>query len=115
MNKYTKLTEFEINKAVADKLGVKHVVNGNKVHEIVFSDSDDINPFSCEFDPCNNQRRAWEIMMKYNICVVKNMYEDYYDAYSDLNITEYYTEYKSHQSHEKLLVAAMLCFLELNK
>lgn len=63
------MTEFEINKAVADKLGVKHVVNGNKVCELVFFSSDDINPFSYEFDPCNNPRTAWEIMMDNEISV----------------------------------------------
>lgn len=97
------MTEFEINKAVADKLGV----------------TDDYTSFKpmilYSFDPCNNVEQAWEIMMKYNICVVKNMYDNYYDAYIDLNVTEYYTEYKYHQSHEKPLVLAMLCFLEISK
>lgn len=97
------MTEFEINKAVAEKLGVE----------------DDYGTFTplkkYSFDPCNNIEQAWEIMMKYNICVVKNMHENYHDAYVDLNITEYYTEYKYHQSHEKPLVSAMLCFLEMDK
>lgn len=88
------MTEFEINEAVSEKLGYIHTKS---------------------FDPCNNVEQAWEIIMKYNICVVKNMYENYYDAYADLNITEYYTEYTSGQSHEKPLVSAMLCFLEMDK
>lgn len=97
------MTEFEINKAVADKLGI-------------IDDYTSFKPmYSYSFDPCNNVEQAWKIMVEYNICVVKNMYENYYDAYIDLNITEYYTEYTSDQSHEKPLVSAMLCFLEMDK
>lgn len=95
------MTEFEINKAVAHKIGVE----------------DDYGTFTplkkYSFDPCNNAEQAWNIMMKHNICVVKNMYEDYYDAYVNLNITEYYTEYKHYHYDKKPFVAAMLLFLEV--
>lgn len=97
------MTEFEINKAVAHKIGVE----------------DDYGTFTplkkYSFDPCNNVEQAWEIMMKYNICVTRGD-NDLYDAFSDL-YCECSTlfDYDEYVSHSKPLVAAMLCFLEINK
>lgn len=53
------MTEFEINKAVAEKLGVDN-------------DYGTFTPLlKYSFDPCNNVEQAWEIMMKYDICITK--------------------------------------------
>lgn len=49
MGVVNKMTEFEINKAVSEKLGY------------IYTKS---------FDPCNNVEQAWEIMMKYGITIV---------------------------------------------
>lgn len=76
------MTELEINEAVSEKLGY------------IYTKS---------FDPCNNVEQAWEIMMKYNIGVVKNHTEDSWVAIS----------MNGEHEHQKPLVAAMLCFLEL--
>lgn len=97
------MTEFEINKAVADKLGVT-------------DDYTSFNPMILySFDPCNNVEQAWEIMMKHNICVTKGEFNNY-DAVHNL---EYYADgnwtVDTCVSHEKPLVSAMLCFLEINK
>lgn len=88
------MTEFEINKAVSEKLGY------------IYTKS---------FNPCNNVEQAWEIMMKYNICVTKEPSGEYI-AFEGLVVNSvddadwiYYT------AHEKPLVAAMLCFLEIDK
>lgn len=85
------MTEFEINKAVAHKIGVE----------------DDYGTFTplkkYSFDPCNNVEQAWEIMMSYGITIVFQGGK-YQFATIDGEI-----EVK----HEKPLVAAMLCFLEL--
>lgn len=100
------MTEFEINKAVADKLGISHKCDMGTV--IIHGDSG-----YKSFDPCNNIGQAWEIMMKYNICVTKEPSGEYI-AFEGLVVNSvddadwiYYT------AHEKPLVAAMLCFLEL--
>lgn len=86
------MTEFEINRAVSEKLGY------------IYTKS---------FDPCNNIEQAWEIMIKYNICVTRGD-NGLYDAFSDL-YCECSTlfDYDEYVSHKKPLVAAMLCFLEL--
>lgn len=92
MNKYTGLTEFEINKSVSEKLGYIHTKS---------------------FDPCNKVEQAWEIMMKYNICVTQGddgLYDAFVGLYCVGPMSFYYDDYKS---HKKPLVAAMLCFLEL--
>lgn len=97
------MTEFEINKKVAHKIGVE----------------DDYGTFTplkkYSFDPCNNIEQAWEIMMKHNICVTRGEFNNY-DAVHNL---EYYTDgnwtIDTCISHEKPLVSAMLCFLEINK
>lgn len=98
------MTEFEINKAVAEKLIIPHYVIKDKVLN-AGSDSG--------FDPCNNVKQAWEIMMKYNICVTRGD-NDLYDAFSGL-YCECSTlfDYDEYVSHEKPLVAAMLVFLEI--
>lgn len=103
-----KMTEFEINKAVAEKLGISHKCDTGTV--IIY-----VNQDYHAFDPCNNIEQAWEIMMKYNICVTKGEFNNY-DAVHNL---EYYTDgnwiVDTCVSHEKQLVAAMLCFLEIEK
>lgn len=86
------MAEFEINKAVSEKLGY------------IYTKS---------FDPCNNVEQAWEIMMKYNICVTQSD-NDLYDAFADLYCvgpTSFC--YSVCKSHSKPLVSAMLVFLEL--
>lgn len=96
MNKYTGLSDFEINKRVAEKLGITCEYDMGTV--IIYRDSE------CHaFDPCNNVEQAWEIMMKYNIGVIKNYYDDTWISVSSAGQIE----------HKNPLVAAMLCFLEL--
>lgn len=53
MNKYTKLSDFEINKKVAEKLGLNFkdgviVKNGEWFY----------------FDPCNNPADAWQLILE---------------------------------------------------
>lgn len=100
------MTEFEINKAVAEKLSLKFKCSKSLGY---------ITVLGTIFDPCNNIEQAWDIMMKYNICVTKGEFNNY-DAVHNL---EYYTDgnwtVDICVSHEKPLVSAMLCFLEINK
>lgn len=87
------MTEYEINKAVAHKLGKPFY--GTEL-----------------FDPCNDVKDAWEIMLANNISVTRN--GEWYYAMNDL----YYTGGgkwipEGHVSNCKPFVAAMLLFLEI--
>lgn len=90
MNKYTELSEFEINKAVSEKLGY------------IYTKS---------FDPCNEPLQAWDIMMKYNICVTKEGGK--YRAIANMKWDGNEVWCSGAKAHKKPLVAAMLCFLEM--
>ena len=85
------MTEFEINKAVAKKVGIKNLV---------------------KYDPCNDAQQAWEIMLANNISVTKD--GDGYFAFNAFDFTmghmEYYPAHKRN-IHAKPFVAAMLLFL----
>ena len=106
MNKYTELSDFEVNKKVVEKLGIACECDMGTV--IIYRDSE------CHaFDPCNNIEQAWEIMMKYNICVTKEPSGGYV-AFNGLvvnNVDD--ADWFYYETHPKPLVAAMLCFLEL--
>ena len=99
MNKYAGLTDAEINKKVAEKLGLAYEVTRYGVVTRM-SNKEQWR----EFNPCNNVEQAWEIMLKYNIHVTN--YGDRFEAYSNRWVDD-------RCSHKKPLVAAMLCFLEL--
>lgn len=88
------MTEFEINKHVADKLGFQSEIRENGTW--------------VEWDPCNNLEQAWKIILKYNICVTRGD-NGFYDLYCECSTLFDYDEYVS---HKKPLVAAMLVFLE---
>lgn len=100
------MTEFEINKAVADKLGISYEVKN--INSLFLS-----GEYGCScFDPCNNAQQALEIMLANNISVTRN--GEWYYAMNDL----YYTGGgkwipEGHISNCKPFVAAMLLFLEI--
>lgn len=97
------MTEFEINKAVAGKLGTIDNYTSFKPMYLY------------SFDPCNNVEQAWEIMMKYNICVTKGLNGEYV-AFEGLVVSGVCdADWVYYATHEKPLVSAMLCFLEINK
>ncbi|MCL8556075.1 DUF2591 domain-containing protein [Proteus mirabilis] len=65
MNKYTELSDFEINKKVAEKLGIEH-------------DYVTFQPFKrYTFDPCNNPSDAMPIIIENGININFNV--DHYD------------------------------------
>lgn len=97
------MTEFEINKAVAEKLGLDFLPFGNEIH------------YRGIFDPCNNVSQAWEIMMKYDISVSKHG-----SNFIAFNIMSRYDRWDNENlccensiENEKPFVAAMLVFLEI--
>lgn len=108
MNKYTEPSYFEINKKVAEKLGLAYEVTRYGVVTRM-SNKEQWR----EFNPCNNVEQAWEIMMKYNICVTKEPRGNY-DAFEGLVIKGVdNADWVYDTWHSKPLVAAMLCFLEM--
>lgn len=86
------MTEFEINKAVAKKAGIKNLV---------------------KYDPCNNAQQAWKIMLANDIAIMRE--GDYfyvlYNVYHCGNGV-HRAKRVSHRN-EKPFVAAMLLFLEI--
>lgn len=102
------MTEFEINKAVAEKMGFQSEIREDGTW--VF------NKIWIPFDPCNEPLQAWEIMMKYDISVSK--YGSNFIAFN--NIMSRYDRWDNENlccensiENEKPLVAAMLVFLEI--
>lgn len=95
------MTEYEITKAVLDKLGYYRIEDYYAEHK-------------CFFDPCNNAQQAWEIMLDNNISITKD--GEWYFAFNAFDFTmghmEYYPAHKRN-IHEKPFVAAMLLFLEI--
>lgn len=61
MNKYTELSDFEINKKVAENLKLNTIAYERT--EIVLFDDMDATPF----DPCNNPTDAMPIIIENNI------------------------------------------------
>ena len=105
------MTEYEINKAVAEKLDVK-------VYErsagMLFTATKHRGEYTfTRFDPCNDVQQAWEIMLANNISVTKSrgkyisFYDLRYENPDDGHVAEIETQ------DEKPFVAAMLCFLEI--
>lgn len=98
------MTEYEINKAVAEKLGMifPKLFDQECYDPLSFFDGDDL----VKFDPCNNAQQAWEIMDKSHICVL-----NIGDNYVAFNVKGKSVD--KHKLDEKPFVAAMLLFLEI--
>lgn len=116
------MTEFEINKAVADRLGVtKYMFVANDTGVLIWNVPSNAiyNGFVSSkgnlFDPCNNVEQAWEIMLKYNICVTREPRGNY-AAFDGLVVSGLdNADWIYDTWHSKPLVAAMLCFLEMDE
>ncbi len=66
MNKYTELSDFEINKKVAENLKLNTIAYERT--EIVLFDDMDATPF----DPCNNPSDAMPIIIENEISMIKS-------------------------------------------
>lgn len=108
------MTEYEINLAVAEKLGLTHEVTR---YGVVTRESN--KEQWCEFDPCNNAQQAWEIMLANDIGITKCLRSDDYCAYRGLwgegesFNPEHLTCNSEFFFNSKPFVAAMLLFLEI--
>lgn len=68
------MTEFEINKKVAQKLGLEFKCSKSLGY---------ITVYETLFDPCNNAEQAWEIMLDNDISITK--YDDDFIALTCLS------------------------------
>lgn len=110
------MTEFEINKEVASRyLPCDYNINDRtKQVELIrfLGDTSEYEIYGT-FDPCNDVSQAWEIMLKYNICVTKGD-GGRHEAYKNLLIdNDWESSCEVLRFHPKPLVAAMLVFLEI--
>ena len=122
---YNEMTDFEINKLVAEKLDeaflLPYIVTFNDSNEVVYLCEKDgissIYPIA-HFDPCNNPSDAWPIILENNI---KLYIDDEYDdvgnlvkscnAYTGTQASSN-TEYgKFNVDHKNPLRAAMIVYL----
>lgn len=94
------MTEYEINKAVAEKLGVK-------VYErsagMLFTATKHRGEYTfTRFDPCNDVQQAWVIMLANNISVTKSrgkyisFYDLRYENPDDDHVAEIETQDENH-------------------
>lgn len=80
MNKYTELSDFEINKKVAEYLKLNTIAYERT--EIVLFDDMDATPF----DPCNNPSDAMPIIIENKIAM--NPKDDIWQCGSGWNVAE---------------------------
>lgn len=105
------MTEFEINKKVAQKLGLD-TTQDEQGNLIIY----DKIGYSI-YDPCNNAEQAWEIMLDHDISLTK--YENDFIALTSLSSryghfdTELLCCDNNIKVNKKPFVAAMLLFLEV--
>ena len=67
MNKYTELSDFEINKKVAEKLLIPHYVIKDKV---LNAGNDSV------YDPCNNPSDAWQLILDAKLSIHPDFHND---------------------------------------
>ncbi len=101
MTNYNEMTDFDINKRVADLSGMKiaKVQDDLRKSVIVWK-----NDSTYEFDPCNKPSDAWPIILENNISLIA---PEGYQAEWDAIVTEYTCFDKNP------LRAAMIVFLML--
>lgn len=120
------MTEYEINKTVAEKLGImQYMFDGKDSESIIWNAPSNnlYNGFVSSrgnlFDPCNNAQQAWEIMIANDIGITKCLRSDNYCAYRGLwgegesFNPEHLTCNSEFFFNSKPFVAAMLLFLEI--
>ena len=114
--KYSDLSDFEINKLVANKVDFGDmIVSANNHEETVYllekDGAFDLLPVA-HFDPCNNPSDAWPIIVENGICI---------NAMPGGDFTLWYVHDKFHTDidiavfDENPLRAAMIVFLMMNE
>ncbi|EJD6541483.1 DUF2591 family protein [Providencia rettgeri] len=107
MNKYTELSDFEINKKVAARYYQnKDFIEAYKDVEKVFVDGD-------LFDPCNNPADAMPIIIDNKICTAFDVFAEEHDGGNWVASPAYGFASERTRSN-KLYRAAMELFLLMN-
>lgn len=101
MNKYTGLSDFEINKKVAEKLTIPHYVIKDKV---LNAGSDSV------YNPCNNPADAMPIIIDNKICTAFDVFAEEHDGGNWVASPAYGFANERARSNS-LYRAAMICFL----
>lgn len=98
--KYEEMSDLDINKMVAAKLGINFPVKPKEPY--------------CSGDYCNNPSDAWPIIVSNKICI--QWYEDGHGIYASASMA---TSDESNNSFisddENPLRAAMICFLKIKE
>ncbi|WP_368912960.1 phage protein NinX family protein [Providencia stuartii] len=98
MNKYTELSDFEINKKVANKLGFQSEIRENGAWLF--------NKIWIPFDPCNEPGQAMPIIIENKICM------NYVDSDIGWGACHFYGEKGELEVYDKNYYrVAMICFL----
>jgi len=113
MSKYAEMSDFEINKLVAEKLDeaflLPYIVTFNDSNEVVYLCEKDgissIYPIA-HFDPCNNPSDAWPIILENRINIKHLSSSDTWVAEESKDICVY-------SINENPLRAAMIVYLML--
>ncbi|URE77316.1 DUF2591 domain-containing protein [Providencia stuartii] len=106
MNKYTELSDFEINKKVAEctlPSGDWHVIKRKKGNEIGCF-------ITGRFDPCNNPSDAMPIIIEHKICMAYDVFAEEHDGGSWVAQPAYGFSNERVRS-DNYYRAAMICFL----
>ena len=105
MKDYSKMSDFEINKAVATALGMD-VSGATEENNIMYGYVDDY---------CNNPSDAWPIIMEYQISIVKYEGPEKWDAHGGGVCVDYdhciISSSDCSYSNKNPLRAAMIVFL----
>ena len=102
---YDKMSDFDINKRVAEAIGGFPDSNFFEAHEVVFKSRGRFQ-YTC-FDPCNNPADAWPIIVDSRIGIVPGTTNDKWAAHhGDWDIC---------MADENPLRAAMVVFLMMQE
>ncbi|MEQ5123394.1 phage protein NinX family protein [Morganella morganii] len=122
MNKYRDKSDFEINKAVAEKVGIiRHLYLAEFLGEVIWdvTSNDNYNGFISKkglaFDPCNNPADAMPIIIENKITVAYDkLYETWCAHVGSVmgdGDWDYSIEPAINYCDDNYYRAAMICFL----
>ena len=113
---YEELSDFDINKLVAEALGINVPKESNYIsygHNMVYSTNGYVNKVIVK-DCCNNPSDAWPIIMENNIDLVCPLSDGGWVACDDYDYSQHDEAYEYFISrHKNPLRAAMIVFLKM--
>lgn len=112
---YSKMSDFEINCAVAKAYGIPHETYPDFSPEAyVWSENS-----KTEFDPCNNPADAWPIITENRIAIIPDSAEGEWVSFNEFTLYEGDWMFASNPTHhsngKNPLRCAMECFLMMQE